>query len=134
MYSTPGHHAVQFMNEEQITMKRIIMMGLAGVLAFALLGGSVVLAQIVAAPEHPRARTVQVWNDDGGRAHLGVHLSEVTPEKAHELKLSGEYGAVVTEVESDSAAAKAGLAANDVILEFDGEHVRSVSELRRLVQ
>ena len=115
-------------------MKRISMMGSAGVLAFALLGGSVVLAQIVTAPEHHRARTVQVWNDDGGRAQLGVRLSDVTADKLGELKLSGEYGALVTEVEPDSPAAKAGVAANDVILEFDGERVRSVSQLRRLVQ
>lgn len=70
----------------------------------------------------------------GGRARLGVSIREVTAEKARELKLPGEYGALVTEVTEDSPAAKAGLQEDDVILKFDGERVRSASHLNRLVR
>ena len=70
----------------------------------------------------------------GGRARLGVSIREVTAEKARELKLPGEYGALVTEVAEDSPAAKAGLQEDDVILKFDGERVRSASHLIRLVR
>ncbi len=70
---------------------------------------------------------------DGG-SWLGVRLSDVTPERARELKLQGEYGAVVEEVENDSPAAKAGLAKGDVILEFAGERAWSVSQLQRIVR
>ena len=70
----------------------------------------------------------------GGRARLGVSIREVTAEKARELKLPGEYGALVTEVTEDSPAAKAGLQEDDVILKFDGERVRSASHLIRLVR
>ena len=70
----------------------------------------------------------------GGRARLGVSIREVTAEKARELKLPGEYGALVTEVTEDSPAAKAGLQEDDVILKFDGERVRSASHLMRLVR
>lgn len=67
-------------------------------------------------------------------AWLGVHASDVTPEKMAELKLKEEYGALVTEVEEGSPAAAAGLRKNDVILEFQGERVESVAELQRLVR
>jgi len=71
--------------------------------------------------------------DDGG-AWLGVTLHDVTADKATELKLPGEYGALVEEVREDSPAAKAGLAKGDVILEFAGEHVRSAAQMRRLIR
>jgi serine protease Do len=68
-----------------------------------------------------------------GRALLGVRISNVTPEKAQEMKLPGVYGAVIEEVDEDSPAAKAGLQKSDVLLSFDGERVRSAQQLRRLV-
>jgi serine protease Do len=67
------------------------------------------------------------------RAWLGVELNDVSAEKARELKLGGEYGALVTRVEEDSPAAKAGVEKGDVITEFDHEKVRSMKELTRLV-
>jgi len=69
-----------------------------------------------------------------GSAHLGVTLKDVTAEKARELKLPGEYGALVVSVDKDSAAAKAGLQKGDVIVEFAGERVRSEAQLRRLIR
>ena len=70
----------------------------------------------------------------GRNAWLGVHLAEVTKDKMAELKLKEEYGALVTEVEPDSPAAKAGLQKNDVILEYQGERVESAAKLGRLVR
>ena len=43
-------------------------------------------------------------------------------------------GAVVDEVRQDSPAAKAGVKAGDVVVEFDGERVRSARHLSRLVE
>jgi serine protease Do len=68
------------------------------------------------------------------QSRLGVELREVTADKARELKLPGEYGAIVEEVEPKSPAAKAGMMKGDVVLEFAGERVRSVAQLRRLVR
>jgi len=67
-------------------------------------------------------------------AWLGVQLKDVTSEKAREMKLPGEYGALVAGVDEDSAAAKAGLQKGDVIVEFAGERVRSAAQLRRLIR
>jgi C-terminal processing protease CtpA/Prc len=69
----------------------------------------------------------------GGGAWLGVSLQDVTAEKARELKLAGDFGALVGRVEADSPASTAGLEKGDVIVEFAGERVRSVAQLRRLI-
>jgi len=71
---------------------------------------------------------------NGSSTRLGVALEEVTPEKAQELKLPAEAGAIVTSVEEGSPAVKAGIEKGDVIVEFDGTPVRSAAELRRLVR
>lgn len=68
------------------------------------------------------------------RPWLGVQLKDVTPDEQRDLKLGEDYGAVVEKVEADSPASKAGLQSGDVIVEFAGEKVRSVAELRRLVR
>jgi serine protease Do len=68
----------------------------------------------------------------GGR--LGVSLAEVDAEDAARLKLGDARGALVREVEKDSAAEAAGLRADDVVLSFDGEAVRSAAQLARLVR
>jgi serine protease Do len=111
-------------------MKRGRVWWLVAMLALLLVSSGVVIAQ---KPDHvvARTRTVTVG---GERAWMGVRLSDVTSEKAHELKLPGEYGAVVDKVEPDSPAAKAGLEKGDVILEFNGERVWSVAELSRMIR
>ena len=65
---------------------------------------------------------------------LGVQLEDLTAEKARELKTTGVYGVLVRDIEANSPAAKAGIAKDDVIVEFAGEQVRSAAQLRRLVQ
>ncbi len=64
----------------------------------------------------------------GPGPRLGVTLKEVTGDKQQ-----GTGGALVNEVDEDSPAAKAGLKSGDVIVEFDGERVRGVRQLQRLV-
>lgn len=131
-------------------MTRKLVMTLAGTLFVLILSSSILVGQAVrGAPEAPGpalapllpeppalpAIAAQQFFFSGDRdGWLGVALSDVSAEKARELKLPGEFGALVTEVEPDSPAAKAGLAKNDVILEFAGERVRSVAQLDRLVR
>ena len=70
-------------------------------------------------------------SQDGGM-RLGVMIADINDENAKELKL--DYGVLVKDVREDSAAAKAGLMKDDVILEYAGEKVRSAAQLRRLVR
>jgi len=88
---------------------------------------------VVARP-HPGRKTIMFHALAGDGAWLGLRLEDVTSEKAKELKLAGEYGVIVKDVEEESPAAKAGVAKGDVILEFAGEKVRSAAHLRRLVR
>jgi len=105
------------------------------ILAVLVLTSGVLLAQKVGHHPVSTKRIHAEFSDAGrGQAWIGVRLTEVTADKARELKLPDERGAVVSEVYPDGPASKAGLQANDVILEFDGERVRSVPELRRLVR
>ena len=103
---------------------------LVSVVALSLLGASMLQAQ---RGGNPAASRVAVGLGDG-QAWLGVQTEDVTAERARELKLPGEYGAVVTAVTEDSPAAKAGFKENDVVLEFAGERVRSAAQLKRLIR
>ena len=76
----------------------------------------------------PRARgdrSVMVL--DGRGAELGVMVSDV------EVKAS-TGGVRIDEVREDSPAERAGIKAGDVVVEFDGERVRSARQFTRLVQ
>jgi membrane-associated protease RseP (regulator of RpoE activity) len=57
----------------------------------------------------------------------------VTPENAKFFNLTDANGAVVSHVESDSPAAKAGLKTGDVITELNGNKVTDASDLQLAV-
>ncbi|HXF06046.1 MAG TPA: PDZ domain-containing protein [Blastocatellia bacterium] len=65
---------------------------------------------------------------------LGVYIDEVTAEKAKEFNLPGEYGVIISRVEPESPAAKAGLKENDVIIEYNGIRVEGTLQFNRLVR
>lgn len=68
-----------------------------------------------------------------GGSYLGVEIKEVTKKNFAELGLSEVRGVGVSKVIADSPAEKAGLAAGDVIVAFNGEAVTSSRKLRRLI-
>jgi serine protease Do len=68
------------------------------------------------------------------RSFLGVGVVEVSAERAKTLKLQETYGVEVTRVDEDSPAAKAGVAAQDVVESFNGEKVLGVEQFIRLVR
>ena len=69
----------------------------------------------------------------GAVSMIGVRLADVTADEAKTLKLPRAEGAMVESVNPNSPASTAGLRAKDVIVEFDGERVRSAAHLTRLV-
>lgn len=75
----------------------------------------------------PRALEVIV-----GGSRLGVAVREI--DEADGKRTGAARGVVVEEVTADSPAGKAGVRKGDVIVAFDGESVRSVRQLTRLVQ
>jgi serine protease Do len=68
------------------------------------------------------------------RGLLGVRIQELTPDKAPFFGLDeNTKGVLIPEVTKGSAADKAGLTPNDVILEVDGEPVETPAELQNLI-
>jgi serine protease Do len=67
------------------------------------------------------------------RGRIGVQIGAVTREVAEGIGLAKPQGALVSRVESDTPAEKAGIEAGDVILRFDGKSIERESDLPRIV-
>lgn len=67
------------------------------------------------------------------RGLLGVTIQDLTPELAQAFNLDVRRGAVITKVQPQSPAAKAGLTAGDLVLSVNGRPVRSSSDLRNFI-
>jgi len=67
-------------------------------------------------------------------AFLGVGTVTVTPDIATRLSLTIDRGAIVQSVEPGSAADRAGMLVNDVIVAFDGTPVTSVADVSRIIR
>jgi len=64
------------------------------------------------------------------RGLFGAAAQDLTPELADALGTDERHGAVISTVERDSAAERAGLRAGDLVLALDGRPVSSGAELR----
>jgi len=63
------------------------------------------------------------------RGWLGVYIQNITPEIAKALKLKVAKGVIVSKVQEDSPAEKAGLKEEDVILSYNGQKIDNSVEL-----
>jgi len=63
------------------------------------------------------------------RGWLGVYIQNVTPEIAQAMNLSSPQGVIVSKVQENSPAQKAGLKPEDIIQQFNGKDVTSSVEL-----
>lgn len=113
----------------------------AGALIVGLAATSAAPAPLDAQEEAPESevktevRMVRAAGREAARSGwLGVRVEDVDDEAAGELGLDDPRGARVTGVEEDAPAASAGLREGDLILRFDGEEIRSVAHLVRLVR
>ncbi len=82
------------------------------------------------------AKNVIAQLKDGGhvtRGWLGVQIQPVTSDVADALGLKQAAGALVTEPQSGSPAAKAGVKAGDVIVSIDGGTIKDLRELAQKV-
>lgn len=79
--------------------------------------------------------TVETLIRDGKVTHgyMGIGITDVTPENAKFFNLTDANGALVSQVESDSPAAKAGLKTGDVITELNGKKITDASDLQLAV-
>lgn len=104
--------------------------GILGTLALFVIVARTVAGQ--AAEASQRSPLVELAQWTGGSA-VGIEVRDVDEADVKREKLPASMGAVVEDVRSDGAAAKAGMRAGDVIVSFDGERVRSAKHFERLV-
>jgi serine protease Do len=69
-------------------------------------------------------------NGKVSHGYMGIGIADVTPENSKFFDLAKSEGALVSQVEPDSPAAKAGLKNGDVILGLDGKTVSDAGELQ----
>ncbi|UXY13768.1 DegQ family serine endoprotease [Chitiniphilus purpureus] len=72
-------------------------------------------------------------NGKVSRGKIGVSIQEVNEELAKSFGLPKASGALVSSVEKDGPADKAGLKPGDIVLRFNGQEVSVTSDLPRLV-
>ena len=70
----------------------------------------------------------------GSRGFIGVTLVEITPELRAHYGAPKEAGVVVSGVEADTPAGKAGIQVGDVITSVDGNRVRWTGDVSRAVR
>lgn len=67
------------------------------------------------------------------RGYLGVMIQDVTPDLAQQFGVRPGEGALVTQVQPEGAADRAGMRPRDIILEVNGKSVRGVRMLQHLI-
>ncbi|MGI4849603.1 MAG: DegQ family serine endoprotease [Janthinobacterium lividum] len=80
-----------------------------------------------------RIKDELVQNGKVSRGRIGVSVQEITQALSESFGLKDLRGALVSEVEKDGPAARAGLKSGDVIVKLDGQAVASSSDLPSLV-
>ena len=104
-------------------------------------------AEARATPDDDDEVIVQVGDDDvdvhgvgpivvrvGSRGFIGVTLVEITPELRAHYGAPKEAGVVVSGVEADTPAGRAGIQVGDVITSVEGKRVRWTGDVSRAVR
>lgn len=94
--------------------------------------------------EHGAEPDVFRWHGDeghdftmflgSGRPRLGIRFLEIEGQLADYFGLAGDTGVLVSSVDEDSPAARAGLEAGDIVLEVGGQAIRHGGDLRRAIR
>jgi serine protease Do len=100
---------------------------------FSPSGGSVGIA--FAIPAETVKSVIAQLRDKGSvtRGWIGVQIQTVTPDIADSMGLKQATGALVSEPQQDSPAAKAGIASGDVIISVDDSPIKDARELARKI-
>ena len=102
--------------------------------------GSEMETQVELGRYSDRRQSLVRWNDDGirgifvgERGRMGISLQNLTPQLAEYFGVPERTGALVSTVQPDSPAAKAGIKAGDVILSMGGEKIDTPNDIMRIL-
>ena len=96
-------------------------------------GGSVGIAFDIPASIVKQVTDQLIKSGKVTRGALGVEIQDLTPDLASSMGLNNTHGAVVTQPEQGSAAAKAGVQSGDVITAVNGKQVTDALDLSRTI-
>jgi Trypsin-like serine proteases, typically periplasmic, contain C-terminal PDZ domain len=101
----------------------------------AILGQSGSIGIGFSIPSNSATRVIDqlIKYGESKRGWLGVRIQIVTQEIADAVKLDKPRGALVASVANDSPSDKAGIKADDIILEFNGILIKEMRELPKIV-
>lgn len=80
----------------------------------------------------PEKRDFMTFAMGGGR-HLGVSLQDLNPDLAAYFQADPNEGVLVTRIEPDSPAEKAGVRSGDIITHIDGNKINSAEDVSRMI-
>lgn len=84
--------------------------------------------------ERSLLEAAQVVQWFGSGSYIGVSIRDLDEEAVTKAGLGNQSGVLIEDVQDDSPAEDAGFREGDVVVEFDGERVRSTRQFTRLVQ
>ena len=90
-------------------------------------GGNVGIGFAIPSNMAVRIMESLVQHGEVRRGLLGVTTQDLTPELIKAFSLKGQYGAVVSRVDSGSPAEKAGIEPGDIIVAVNGQEIRNGS-------
>lgn len=98
-------------------------------------GGGVNVGISFAIPSNTVKEIVELLKKSGKieRGRLGILIQELTPELIDGLGLKNTEGVLISTVDKDGAADKAGIKNGDIITNYDGSKVTSIRKLQILV-
>ncbi len=96
-------------------------------------GGNVGIA--FAIPSETVSHVVTSLKETGKvtRGYLGVNIQPITPEIAEGLGVKDTQGALVSDAQPETPAAKAGIRAGDIVTKVNGEQVKDARDLSRRI-
>lgn len=87
------------------------------------------MALTVPSPAHAQADRLTIA---GQGSSIGVQVNDLASDEAAKAKI--ESGVRISSVNEGTPAARAGFKSGDIVVDFDGERVRSVRQFSRIVQ
>jgi len=79
------------------------------------------------------APDVFVYHSDQSAVYLGIEVQELNDDLAEYFNVNADSGLLITKVEEDGPADKAGLKAGDVLVTVDGEKPQSAEDIREIL-